>query len=241
MAHIPAISFAAALILHGAVLFGVQLSPSAPPPPREEYVEVSIQAEPAPDPQPEPPPEPVPPPPADTPPEPPEPEPMEQPPPPPPVNTPIPEPLEEAPKAAPEVPHPIPKPAPKTKPEKAARPVPPARKPSKTAARTGTAPSARPATTGDYQSVGAVRYLRRGQAVYPPEAERQRQTGTVRLMLYISAAGTVDRVEVAASSGFPLLDAAAAAAERKSRFRPLTVNGTAVKSKALVPYTFRLH
>jgi protein TonB len=82
--------------------------------------------------------------------------------------------------------------------------------------------------------------VRRGRAVYPPEALRKGETGTVLLELFISETGSVDRVSIVRSSGVPTLDAAAAAAEKRSRFRPPTVDGRPVKSKARVPYTFEL-
>lgn len=74
----------------------------------------------------------------------------------------------------------------------------------------------------------------------PAEALRKKQTGTVRLLLYINEQGTVDKVEIVQSSGFPSLDAAAMAAERRSTFRPAIINGSPVKSKVIVPYIFQL-
>ena len=100
--------------------------------------------------------------------------------------------------------------------------------------------TARAPASGGYQDVGSVSYVRRGRAVYPADALRRKQTGTVQLMLYIDESGKVDRVEVVGSSGFPALDAAAASAEKKSRFRPVVRDGVPVKSRARVPYTFRL-
>lgn len=91
-----------------------------------------------------------------------------------------------------------------------------------------------------YLSLRTVNHIRRGKASYPAEALRKKQTGTVRLLLYINERGTVDRVEIAQSSGFPSLDAAAMAAERRSIFKPAIINGSPVKSKVIVPYTFQL-
>jgi TonB family protein len=45
--------------------------------------------------------------------------------------------------------------------------------------------------------------------IYPPEAARRHQQGTVVLMLYVNGSGTLDKIEIVKSSGFPLLDAAA--------------------------------
>jgi protein TonB len=83
-------------------------------------------------------------------------------------------------------------------------------------------------------------YLERVQPVYPPQSRRLRQEGVVVLTLFISAEGRLDRVEVARSSGHRLLDEAAVAAERKSRFRPATLGGRPVACRAEVPYRFEL-
>lgn len=91
-----------------------------------------------------------------------------------------------------------------------------------------------------YFGLRTVTYAHRGKAVYPADALRKAQTGTVRLLLYINERGAVDRVEIAQSSGFPSLDAAAAAAEKKSLFHPAVIDGKPVKTKVIVPYTFRL-
>lgn len=95
------------------------------------------------------------------------------------------------------------------------------------------------ASTG-YQNVGTVSYVRRGRASYPPEALRKNQTGTVMLTLYINERGTVDKVEIAQSSGNALLDAAAIRAESKSKFRPPVINGKPARTKARVPYVFEI-
>jgi protein TonB len=95
-------------------------------------------------------------------------------------------------------------------------------------------------TPNHYENVSSVTYLRRSRAVYPAQAIRKNQTGTVTLTLYINELGSVDTVEVSQSSGSAQLDAAAVAAERKSKFRPLVRNGRPIKTKARVPYTFEL-
>jgi protein TonB len=83
-------------------------------------------------------------------------------------------------------------------------------------------------------------YLERVDPVYPAQARRLRQEGAVVLTLFISAEGRLDRIEVTKSSGHRLLDEAAVAAERKSRFRPATVEGRPVPCQAEVPYRFEL-
>ncbi len=247
-----AIGWLATLGMHAAVLFGVQPLRELPPvsPPDEPTMEVALYEPPPPpapaipEPVPEPPPPPVAPPAS-----PPEPVPMPEPtapePPPPTVVEPVkpePEPKREPP------PPPQPKPESKPASRPKAAPVTPRPAPSRPAEpRTSgsgspnKAPDARRTVTPPgYQNVGSVSYVRRGRASYPADALRKKQTGTVQLMLYINETGSVDRVEVVGSSGFPALDAAAAAAEKKSRFRPAVKNGVPVKAKARVPYTFQL-
>jgi periplasmic protein TonB len=92
----------------------------------------------------------------------------------------------------------------------------------------------------EYQLLSQPYYTKRGQARYPREAKKLRQEGTVVLTLYINALGRLDKIEVKQSSGFPLLDEAAIAAERQSRFRPAYLGNRPVASKAEVPYRFQL-
>ena len=239
MTHGAAIGWLTTLGVHAAVLFGVQPPRALPSvlPPDQPAMEVALYEPPAPAPivpeptpaPPEPvPPEPVPVSPSEPPvrPEPAPPEPRREPRPPPPKSKPEPKPADR------------PKPAPVT-----ARPA-PLRPPEPRTSGAGVPDAAREArravTPPGYQHVGSVSYVRRGRASYPTEALRKKQTGTVQLMLYINETGTVDRVEIVGSSGYPALDAAAAAAEKKSRFRPAVKNGVPVKAKARVPYEFNL-
>lgn len=92
----------------------------------------------------------------------------------------------------------------------------------------------------EYQLLSQPYYTKRGQARYPLEAKKLRQEGTVVLTLYINALGRLDKIEIKESSGFPLLDKAAIAAERQSRFRPAYLGNRPVASKAEVPYRFQL-
>lgn len=94
--------------------------------------------------------------------------------------------------------------------------------------------------SSEYQHLSQPYYVKRGQARYPLEAKRLRQEGTVVLTLYINALGKLDKIEVNQSSGFPLLDEAAIAAERQSRFRPAYQGNRPVACRAEVPYRFVL-
>ena len=69
---------------------------------------------------------------------------------------------------------------------------------------------------------------------YPAEAARQRQTGTVRLLIHVGVAGVPDLVEVAGSSGHSSLDQAARTAIERWHFRP------AQSETGPVPYTVPL-
>ena len=93
---------------------------------------------------------------------------------------------------------------------------------------------------GRYHILSQPYYLKRGQPDYPALARRKRQEGAVVLTVFINALGSLDKIEVKESSGIPLLDEAAVAAERKSRFRPAYVDNRPVPSKAEVPYRFKL-
>jgi protein TonB len=75
---------------------------------------------------------------------------------------------------------------------------------------------------------------------YPDIAKRNRWEGTVLLKLFIDAEGRVTDVEVLRSSGYPVLDAEAAAAVRIWRGEPALLDGRAVASEETLPVKFRL-
>jgi protein TonB len=84
--------------------------------------------------------------------------------------------------------------------------------------------------------------FRRNRPVhYPPEAVRRRIEGTVTLRLQVAADGRVSAVEVASSSGFDMLDQAAADTVRTWRGEPSRVGGQPVAASILLPVEFRLH
>lgn len=62
---------------------------------------------------------------------------------------------------------------------------------------------------------------------YPPESRRAEEQGDTGLKVCVSASGRVTAAEVASSSGFPRLDAAALKWVREARFHPGTVGGVA--------------
>lgn len=75
---------------------------------------------------------------------------------------------------------------------------------------------------------------------YPDEARRRGWQGRVVLRAHVSAAGTVTAVEVVQSSGYALLDAAAAAAVRGWTFYPARRGETPVSSTVRIPVEFKL-
>ncbi len=75
---------------------------------------------------------------------------------------------------------------------------------------------------------------------YPAEAIRRREKGVVLLRLTIAASGQIERVEVAKSSGYPILDRAAVEAVNTWRARPAKQEGTPVASVELLPVHFNL-
>jgi len=75
---------------------------------------------------------------------------------------------------------------------------------------------------------------------YPPTAIAQRLEGTVWLTLTINADGSIDQVQIAKSSGHPVLDAAALVGVRRWRAVPRQVNGQPIASEETMPVRFRL-
>jgi protein TonB len=86
----------------------------------------------------------------------------------------------------------------------------------------------------------AARLLERPAPRYPAAARRSGQAGTVHLRLEVRTDGRVGRVEVAATSGFLLLDEAAVASARSWRFSPAKENGRLVAEWRRVAVEFRL-
>lgn len=70
---------------------------------------------------------------------------------------------------------------------------------------------------------------------YPPEAVRRGLEGEVRLILKLSADGSVDDVNIAASSGYPILDNAAI----KAAYAMGKLTGASAR-ELILPVTFRL-
>lgn len=75
---------------------------------------------------------------------------------------------------------------------------------------------------------------------YPAVAIANHWEGTVLLRVYIDADGIVEEVEVARSSGHPVLDGAAVNAVRRWRGAPAQRNGAAISTTELLPVRFKL-
>jgi TonB family protein len=76
---------------------------------------------------------------------------------------------------------------------------------------------------------------------YPERARRENQQGTVMLRVLVAADGSVERIEIAQSSGFDALDQAATEVVRtRWRFVPAKRAGATVASWVIVPIRFAL-
>ena len=73
---------------------------------------------------------------------------------------------------------------------------------------------------------------------YPREALRRGVSGTVRVQATIAPDGSVERMELAQSSGDRYLDRAAMEAVRRWRFSPAMRNGQPVSAQVVIPVDF---
>jgi protein TonB len=83
-------------------------------------------------------------------------------------------------------------------------------------------------------------YLDNPKPAYPLSARQRRLEGTVRLRVLISAAGTVEQIEVQQTSGSPALDRSALEAVKHWRFVPARRGEEAVPAWLVVPIVFTL-
>ena len=87
---------------------------------------------------------------------------------------------------------------------------------------------------------GDPRYGNNAAPLYPPEARKMGQQGTVILSVLVNAGGTVETLGVKDGSGHVLLDQAAMRAVKRWHFKPATVAGIPVSSQVEVPIEFHL-
>ena len=190
----------------------------SPPPPRET-------SDPPPEPPQKPPPE--------------EPVPPSEPPPalPPEEPVPPPEPPQEP---RPEEPVPLPEPPPAPPPEESAPPPEPPQNPPPEESAPPLPEPPPPSAPMQARIDAPPRPLRSIRPDYPKNARQRGEEGDVVLALSIDERGRVSRAEVAATSGFPELDAAAVRAAERARFSPAKSGRSPVASTARVTITFRL-
>jgi protein TonB len=101
--------------------------------------------------------------------------------------------------------------------------------------------AARPVASGPLIPPRPVAGMETNRApAYPEIALRRDEQGRVMLRVSVSADGRPLEVEVAQTSGYPSLDAAALSAVRQWRFVPAMQAGTAVAAIAEVPVRFRI-
>lgn len=103
-------------------------------------------------------------------------------------------------------------------------------------------PSLQPAGAAAQARAGRVlqkaRTRRQVPPAYPPRARELGQQGLVVLHAAIAANGALRRVQVARSSGYPLLDGAASAAVRQWEFEPLRLAAGQAVQWVRVPVRF---
>ena len=80
--------------------------------------------------------------------------------------------------------------------------------------------------------------ISRPPPIYPAEALRRGAGGSVRVQAIIAIDGSVERMEIAQSSGNRYLDRAALDAVRRWRFKPATHSGQPVSAAVVIPLDF---
>jgi len=85
-----------------------------------------------------------------------------------------------------------------------------------------------------------VAYLKNPKPAYPTQARKRGMEGRVILRVQVRFDGAVKSVELQQSSGYGLLDRAARVAVLRWRFAPATRGGRVVDGEVLIPFDFRL-
>ena len=111
--------------------------------------------------------------------------------------------------------------------------------PAPTKTPTPTPKPSPPSNSNTPVNVGTVNGRARSLPVpsYPSSARSAKATGRVNVAVVIDRNGNV--VSARAVSGHPLLRASAVAAARRSKFRPVVVNGRTVRARGTIQYNFK--
>jgi len=94
-------------------------------------------------------------------------------------------------------------------------------------------------TTIEQAPIFDAAYLKNPQPSYPVFAKKRQQQGTVMLKVKVSTDGKAELVELAQSSGFPLLDEAAQKTVEKWRFVPAHRDHVIISAWVFVPVQFK--
>lgn len=100
-----------------------------------------------------------------------------------------------------------------------------------------------PNGAADLQQAGSEippRFVYQPKPEYPLLARQNGWEGTVTLHVEMLADGTVGEVEIAKSSGYPVLDTAAQEAAKKWKHQPATQNGTPITQRVSLNVNFTL-
>lgn len=99
----------------------------------------------------------------------------------------------------------------------------------------------KPGAEGKSGVIFDAAYLRNPPPEYPPQSRTLEEEGVVKLKVRVSVEGRALTVEMAKSSGFKRLDAAALEAVRQWRFVPAKQDGQALEDTVIVPLRFTLN
>lgn len=124
--------------------------------------------------------------------------------------------------------------------EPAAQAAPVASASTVAAAPAATAIATMAATAPPVFAEAALAYAFVREPVYPVDALRRGEQGTVLLRVSVAADGSIERVEIERGSGSSRLDRAARESVRQWRFRPPLVGGVPTAAVGIVPVVFRL-
>lgn len=158
--------------------------------------------------------------------------------------------------APPMPPQPLPKKKPQPKPRPAPQPMPQSRepepsqvkapeasfdtKPTPSNSTAPIAPTPAPASVKTGVSIPASYAASNRKPPYPRLSRQNEEQGTVELRILVKADGNAGAVEIASSSGYPLLDESARSTVQTWRFNPATVDGKAVTEWYRVSIPFKL-